>query len=222
MNDISNKTIDICCMCEEIRDKRLQGNFQKAYNIDNRICFENEYFVSFPSVSPLKVGHMLVFPKRHVTSLSKLNEDERVDLSSFLTTVCGRLYQSLGDLYYFEHGVPNDLAGGCGITHAHLHILPLNKELSVLVNTKVLEEHEKSLVSNIRNLARVLEEQPQSSYLLFGEKLDCLNLVVTPVIPSQYMRKIISLVLGNDVWDWRLATGIEFFRDTYFSFQPQP
>lgn len=124
-----------CCICDEVKNGRLPSRFYNHYPIKNRICYETKNFIVVPSVSPLKIGHLLFFQKEHVTSLMKLNEVKINELKESILK-----YKNLfkDDLYFFEHGVGNITQMACGINHAHLHILPIDKGISENISNEIL------------------------------------------------------------------------------------
>ena len=44
--------------------------------IKNRLIVENEWAFAFPSKMPIVPGHTLICPKRHVSKIDDLTEDE--------------------------------------------------------------------------------------------------------------------------------------------------
>lgn len=199
-----------CCICEEVKNGRLSSRFYNHYPIKNRICYETKNFIVVPSVSPLKIGHLLFFPKEHTTNLMKLNDIKINELKQLILK-----YKNLinDDLYFFEHGVRHVTQTACGINHAHLHMLPLDKGISENINDEILNNYSPTKTDNLFNL--LLDKNNMKSYLIFGNNINNIFLINNEEIPSQFMRKLISKYLKNKYWDWKLLFGWDDFYKTY-------
>jgi diadenosine tetraphosphate (Ap4A) HIT family hydrolase len=203
-----------CCICEEIKSHELPNDYVSRYRISNRFCYEDDNFVIFPSISPLVSGHILLFPKIHVSNLAALSDSMLSQIN-----VLGKMVQFHENIdrkyFFFEHGVKNDI-GGCGITHAHLHILPLPSEIS----NQVIIEIQKDFPSITHgNLGQIKDEARRSTaYLFYGIDLLDLTLSLAEEIPSQYIRKIIAEKINKSDWDWRNLTEEKKFLETYATY----
>jgi diadenosine tetraphosphate (Ap4A) HIT family hydrolase len=209
----SREQIGECCICEEIASRRLPERFQRAYGTIDRICVESKDFIAFPTVSPLVVGHMLVFPKNHVSSLSKLSVPLIESLCQLATEIATEVALHGSSLYFFEHGVLEDGKGSCGISHAHLHVLPLDSSVTSVLTRKASLRFPPHFSGKLTSLL-ASGKNHESPYLLFGESLSDLHLTFAPAIPSQFMRHLIAANIGLPDWDWRRLTGIQRFRKT--------
>ena len=83
---------------------------------------ENDSCFAFLDMNPVAPGHTLVVPKHEVDYLFDLPEDEYRQLWDFAKQVQGALMQA----------VPCKRVGvavlGMEVPHAHIHLVPLNKE----------------------------------------------------------------------------------------------
>jgi ATP adenylyltransferase len=91
----------------------------------NRPLLETSHFVVLPSLGALVEGWLLIVPKVHFISLGELPtslETEFLTLKSEIVQLTESLY---GAAALFEHG-PSSIKRqvGCGVDHAHLHIVP--------------------------------------------------------------------------------------------------
>ncbi len=91
-----------------------------AITQDWRLIKESKY--SFCSVIkwPLKLGHVIIIPKRHVEDMKELNKDEAkdlLDLSDYVITILQKVFGGNTTMH---------LNNGTGRTeeHLHFHILP--------------------------------------------------------------------------------------------------
>lgn len=83
---------------------------------------ENDRYLAFLDISPLKKGHTLVIPKKEVDELFDLDADTYSGLMDFAREVATGL----------KKAVPCNRIGLCVIglevPHAHIHLIPINSE----------------------------------------------------------------------------------------------
>ncbi|MBQ9466415.1 MAG: HIT family protein [Muribaculaceae bacterium] len=83
---------------------------------------EDENYYAFLDINPVAPGHTLVIPKREVSYIFDLTPDEYAGLWAFARRVAAAL----------EQAVPCRRIGiaviGLEVPHAHIHLVPLNKE----------------------------------------------------------------------------------------------
>lgn len=80
---------------------------------------EDERFIAFLDIAPLREGHTLVVPKVEVDRFFELPDDLLAGIMPFAKEVAGRL----------KRVVPCDRIGmsviGLEVPHAHMHLIPL-------------------------------------------------------------------------------------------------
>ena len=83
---------------------------------------EDENYYAFLDINPVAKGHTLVIPKREESYIFNLTEEEYAGLWAFARKVAAAL----------EQAVPCKRIGiaviGLEVPHAHIHLVPLNKE----------------------------------------------------------------------------------------------
>ena len=88
----------------------------------NRLA-ANESAIAFPDGFPVSEGHMLVVPRRHVTSLWDLSPNEQHDIWGLVSEVRA-LLASRHSPDGFNVGVNDGASAGQTVHHAHLHVIP--------------------------------------------------------------------------------------------------
>ncbi len=113
----------ICCLCANL----ASGEVAEW----NRPLLESPNFVVLPSLGSLVEGWLLIVPKRHHISMGALPVELAEEMLSLKRFVASQLSPRYGALCAFEHG-PSDVLRrvGCGVDHAHLHIVPLAFDLA--------------------------------------------------------------------------------------------
>ena len=83
---------------------------------------ENDQFFAFLDINPLSKGHTLVVPKRETDYIFSLEDEELAEMSVFAKKVAAAI----------EKAMPCQRIGvaviGLEVPHAHIHLIPINKE----------------------------------------------------------------------------------------------
>jgi len=94
---------------------------------------EDDHYFAFLDISPLAKGHTLVVPKTEVDYIFDLDNETYVGLTLFAKKVAEAL----------KKAVPCQRVGvavlGLEVPHAHIHLVPLQKESDMLLNKPRLE-----------------------------------------------------------------------------------
>ena len=102
-------------MSDSIFTKIIKGDIP-SYKI-----LENENFISFLDINPIKEGHTLVVPKLQVDYIYDLPNDIFNGLFNFSKLVAQKL----------ERAIECDRIGisvvGLEVPHAHIHLIPINE-----------------------------------------------------------------------------------------------
>jgi histidine triad (HIT) family protein len=82
---------------------------------------EDDHFLAFLDIAPLRMGHTLVIPKLEVDRFFDLPEELLRDIMPFARDVAARI----------RHVIPCDRVGlsviGLEVPHAHVHLIPLDR-----------------------------------------------------------------------------------------------
>jgi diadenosine tetraphosphate (Ap4A) HIT family hydrolase len=96
----------------------------------NRPIFQTENFVTIPSLGALLEGWLLVVPKRHHLSMGALPPSLVPEMDALKQSAADHLSRIYGPVTAFEHGpAATGRKVGCGVDHAHLHLVPLGFNL---------------------------------------------------------------------------------------------
>lgn len=94
---------------------------------------ESDKFFAFLDINPLVKGHTLVVPKKEVDYIFELDDAELGEMMIFAKKVAKAI----------ELAVPCVRVGvsviGLEVPHAHIHLIPINKESDMLFSNKKLE-----------------------------------------------------------------------------------
>jgi ATP adenylyltransferase len=117
-----------CILCSELEDHEERAPW-------NAPLIETENFVVIPSLGALVEGWLLIVPKRHHISYGALPVALRAEADA-LELQTRELLESQykKPVVTFEHGPSAAKHGtGCGVDHAHLHLVPIECDLFAAV-----------------------------------------------------------------------------------------
>jgi ATP adenylyltransferase len=190
-----------CSYCSNI----LSRMARPALEPWNKILCETDNFVVTPTVGALVEGWVLIISKRHVPAMGALTTKELYELRELHAKIRGLVESVYGSAVTFEHGPAREGTGfGCGIDHAHFHIVPLQIILTRLVEDELGIPVQWETIMDIGDLSRI-HLIKKMSYLYISENgsnhgmVACLH-----DIPSQFMRRLVAKSLGiPSLYDYR-------------------
>ena len=94
---------------------------------------ENEQFFAFLDINPMTKGHTLVIPKQEEDYLFNLDDQTVADMMVFSKKVAAAIEKSVSCL---RIGVA---VIGLEVPHAHIHLIPINKESDMNFNNPKLK-----------------------------------------------------------------------------------
>ena len=100
-----------CAFCEIDADK-------------SSVLYKSEHFYLTQDKFPVTLGHLLIIPKRHITSPSDLSEAEWHDLRVVLEEACSLLRTGDNKITGFNVGINIGSDAGQTIPHLHVHVIP--------------------------------------------------------------------------------------------------
>lgn len=90
-------------------------------NIPAKVHFEDDEVLVFEDIHPKAPVHLLVIPKRHITSLAESIEEDRLILGQLLLTLA-KVAKDKG-LTGYKTAINTGREGGQVVDHLHLHLL---------------------------------------------------------------------------------------------------
>ena len=109
---------------------------------------ENEKFFAFLDINPLVKGHTLVVPKQEVDYIFDLSDEDLAAMHVFAKQVA----------YAIKKAFPCRKVGeaviGLEVPHAHIHLIPIQKESDMLFSNpklKLSDEEFKSIAQAINS-----------------------------------------------------------------------
>ena len=219
-----------CDFCDELRrpDNSRFAEIYASYTT-NRVVARFGNLVAMPTIGQLFPGSLLIIPITHIETMSSLREDEMSQLSSFINDLEAAISHE-GPVIAFEHGARCETGGGCGIYHAHLHLVPVPNHISVtdLLPIGIDSEPFNSAISIVDGLCTL---RYSSEYLIVRDSQKNVRFIESLTsfgkqYPSQYFRRRLTELFNlHCSWDWRtyqepeqyVFETINMFKDTNVS-----
>lgn len=175
-------------------------------------------FVVVPSLGALVPGWVLVIPRRPMVSLREMTRNEREELVSLIASTQTEMSVFGSPVYAFEHGSGrHGSQTGCGLDHAHLHLVPLVFDLVELATSQADEITWK----HVPHLPMV-ELPTAGEYVTVWKAENGAGAIGTLHKPvSQWMRRVIAHELGAEAqWDYRTNPQTANIRTTVNALRP--
>ena len=103
-----------CILCQKPRENNDEANF---------ILYRGQHNFIILNTFPYNPGHLLIFPKRHITDIRLLTDEEILELNSLT-----KLSMNVLDVLYspggYNIGYNIGQCSGASLEHLHLHIVP--------------------------------------------------------------------------------------------------
>ena len=112
---------------------------------------ENDKFYAFLDINPLVKGHTLVIPKREVDYLFDLDDTELAEIHIFAKSVARAIEKVLPCIKVGEAVI------GLAVPHAHIHLIPINKESDMLFSNPKLKLSNEEFTSIAESINKVWE-----------------------------------------------------------------
>lgn len=91
--------------------------------IPSKIVYENDTNIAFLDIRPISIGHTVVIPKKHYSTIETLPETEVANLFKVVKRVASLIYKKL-DIDGYNIVQNNHKAAGQIVEHSHVHIIP--------------------------------------------------------------------------------------------------
>ncbi len=85
---------------------------------------ENDEFLAFLSIAPIKKGHTLVIPKKHSEYIFEMGDEALGQLMAFAKPVAEKLKTKIEP----KTGKIGIMVAGLEVPHTHLHLIPMDVE----------------------------------------------------------------------------------------------
>ena len=182
-----------CSLCNIISGKGVFGIADKPF-------LESDNYLAIPSIGPLVEGWSMVVPKHH--KLSLMHDYDSAEFIEFTSLVQKHISSIYGNTVMFEHGANSTGSlTGCGVDHAHFHIVPFQHSLIDELKNSELEWKD-CRASEIPDLCESIDYLFYCDEIYSDDITGSLHVFDNPT--SQFFRNIIAKKLGKtEVSDYK-------------------
>lgn len=108
---------------------------------------ENDKFLAFLDIAPLQKGHTLVVPKKEIDDIFDLEDELLAEMILFSKTISKKIQK------VFPCNRVGMTVIGLEVPHAHIHLIPINKETDMNFHSPKLNLTQEELESIANDLA---------------------------------------------------------------------
>lgn len=94
---------------------------------------ENDKFYAFLDINPLVKGHILVIPKQEVDYIFDLSDEDLAQMQVFAKKVAAAIKSAFPCIKVGQAVI------GLEVPHAHIHLIPIQKESDMLFSNEKLK-----------------------------------------------------------------------------------
>jgi inosine/xanthosine triphosphate pyrophosphatase family protein/diadenosine tetraphosphate (Ap4A) HIT family hydrolase len=199
-----------CVFCQEI-----DGHASSIYHellgreIPSRVIHSTPRFLVFPPLGQFIEGGLLIVTREHRISMAQLPAGDFDELERLTAETAALLREHYGCRpVFFEHApLSAGEKGTCCVDHAHWNVFPANVDVH-----RHLKKLPHARIGALEELGRGFRDR---AYLFLQTNEGDRFVYDAGVVPSQYVRKIITAELGMpERWHWREYLGLEELKRT--------
>ena len=200
MDRIYSGGIVQCAFCAVGGAAKFRGT-----HIWDTVLAETKNFIVVPSKGALIEGWILVVPRQHFLSLGALPLEMKEELRGLVKDMSSMLSQRYCPPTFFEHGPSKPTtAFGCGVDHAHLHLVPLVTKISEAATVQMGAPEIMDEQDFWEQWPIAIRHQGGSDYLMLGEPSRPVYVWESPTTVSQFFRRLIAASIGlPQMYDYR-------------------
>lgn len=154
---------------------------------------ESDGYFAVSSIGGFVPGWTLVFPKEHRFNMSRDYRDSA--FIDFVRKVAAVVSKEYGRCVFFEHGATKlNSQTGCGVNHAHFHIVPFSKSIEALAAA-----YRTGYAWQVTQASEIEERCEGAEYLFCSDEFSAnpsgvMSMLENP--ESQFFRKVIASATG--------------------------
>jgi len=186
-----------CKFCQKF------GGTTSGQEASDHVLFESPNFIVVPTIGSIIPGWLLVVPRSHFLNVGSFDVALLQEFMRIREIAAEALRDCFGPVTFFEHGPVRERESvGCGVDHAHLHIVATEIDLPAVVKRSGETQLQWRPVSGIQATRPfVIEQMP---YVFLQQSSGAAWIGSASVIESQLVRKVIAEQAGQpERWDWK-------------------
>jgi ATP adenylyltransferase len=182
----------------------------------NSLLCESRNFMVMPTLGPLVEGWLLIISREHHLCMGAMPETVYGELEEIIGEVGGVVADQYVPPTIFEHGPSVHGEGiGCGIDHAHVHVVPLHFSLGDALrrSAEFRELDWKIAREGFLDCQRL--SRARKPYVFVKEPQGSATYCTMPSLPCQAVRRVIAREVGLEgEYDYNRYSHIAYVRRT--------
>jgi diadenosine tetraphosphate (Ap4A) HIT family hydrolase len=188
--------------------------FEARYRGDppSRLIAQTARFAVLADLAPLCAGHVLLVPRSYLPSFGALPAEWWPELEQLLARLDEAVSRAFGVPLVLEHGSSSHPQHSPCVSHAHLHLVPVEADLAPGLRSRGFAPKE---VGSLRELSEIAARD--CAYICWGSAQGPVQVAEVESregIPRQYLRRELATILGSEEWDWGVPAMPELLRTT--------
>ncbi|MFB6204127.1 MAG: HIT family protein [Candidatus Nanohaloarchaea archaeon] len=122
--------------------------------------FEDDFLMVELNIFPYNTGHLMVVPKKHINSMTELEDEERDRLFKMVSRV-EKLQREVREPAGIDVGINLGKAAGESIDHLHVQLVPIYEKdrgfMETSLDTKVMKESLEDVQEGYKERSDILE-----------------------------------------------------------------
>jgi diadenosine tetraphosphate (Ap4A) HIT family hydrolase len=188
---------ELCRLARGLGDTEFERRYGTEVSRTTRLVPGLDGVLAMPSVGSLGSLHALVLPTRHLRSSASATEELRRSLWRCVRALRAALSDAGSGTIVLEHGLPFITGRGCGVEHAHVHVVEVPLEHDFEVPPGDWESQQ--------DTAEHPAIDPRREHLVIGLPSGTWLVRYEEDVESQLLRRWLAGELGQEQWDWRAA-----------------
>lgn len=186
-----------------------EGRFSEALagtsrRVENQALWYSHSAIVLPTVGMIVPNWFIVVPTTHSLNFAAQPDASRDEIPGLLQSIRNEAGHHDDEMIVFEHGPATaGSAVGCGVDHAHLHVIIAPRSLALSVWDELrLDLGGRSEPAEINDLHRAIDKDQPYYFAWMGGK----RLVEQPIkhSTSQRLRRAVARAAGcPEDWDYR-------------------
>lgn len=141
-----------CIFCAQAEDDE---------RVTKSVVFEDDFLMVELNIFPYNTGHLMVIPKRHVNSMTDLEDEERNRLFKMVSRV-EELQREVVEPAGIDVGINLGKAAGESIPHLHVQLVPIYEKdrgfMETSLDTKVMKKSIEQMQEEYEDRKDILED----------------------------------------------------------------
>ena len=206
---------------QAIGSRRFQGILKGLSNAKHdQVLLDQDEWVVVPTLGAIVRGWVLAVPRQHVLSFRDWAQVGGQSAHSILAKIQLELGIQPDELIWFEHGSSKeDTLVGCGLDHAHLHILikPVFS-FDAFVHLAVSSFTGTWCATPATESYSAIKDT-KASYFVAGSGDRAISAIGVESAGSQYFRRIVAaLIDAPSEWDYRRYAHVQNVEETILAY----